>query len=512
MIKIIDKKIWSKPFIHVSSYQLFICGLIWAGIPVLLTVLFWFKFIISIPVLSLSVFSIIRFLRKERLNNPQSSSSKFLSSKSGNKSLSINLLLIACLIYLGVWLISTGFAGYLPSETGDNNYRNGVFDNLITHSWPVQDSTYRDFAYLSYYFSYWTPAALIGKIFASFKIAYAALFIYSYCGLALTFLMICQMTGKRFFLIALILSLFTSCDIFLSVIFDLPKLNPLSETGSDFMGAPCAAYIVTYIYNQGIPAWVLLLMMYRYRHNSGFLLLLYSLLLLPAPFVALGITPLTAIFLTKNIKRSFSLCNFCGLMLCLLTCTLFIGNTHASEGLKFLWDILPAPYIIVHLIGWLGLNIIIFLPFVWHRIGNKKLFFVLLISVTLFGMICPAYENYDFGWKVPISLMFYLIVLLCIEASERDWKTFSWNNMILAAILIVGMSGNYIYIKAMHLRMIKCYELHTITRRPEYLRYQLFNPKVNKNCYNSFVTDHPTFWSKYLMPDKPVIPSCDPES
>lgn len=485
--------------IRISFRQLMLAGFVWLALPVVLTVIFWFRAIYSIPTLILLIAGLYGIFRNRGEEYREIADSSLRSSLL--QPLEINTGVILGLLILLVWLIFTGHAGYAPSERWDNAYRNAVLETLADHSWPVFDYSFRPNAYLSYYMAYWTPAAGVAKLVGDIRAGYAAMFLYSYSGLALTLLMLMQWAKKKPVLVTLVLLLFSFGELFATVFFQFPVAGYLSATGFEFIGAPAASYICVYIFNQGIPGWLAMIMMYRMRYRPGILLLIFSFLFAMAPFVALGIAPILGIWLLRRWRESISTANIAGLMICLLFSVFFMGNTQGSEGMHFIWEDLTPTFILTRYLGWLILDIGIPVIFIWKYVKKNPVFWGLLVSVTLFSLLCPAYGNFDFGWKVPISLIFFILCMLCVETARIDWRRFTARNVCFALLLLYGFSGNYFFF----LERRDCYrrvysEGSDALCRPHYIKPILFNPDENE-CYDSFVTDKETIWLKYFCPD-----------
>jgi hypothetical protein len=63
-----------------------------------------------------------------------------------------------------LWVALSGIGGF-GLQNWDFNFRNAVLHDLVDYSWPV---VYPQGRILLYYFTYWLPAALAGKIFGWF--------------------------------------------------------------------------------------------------------------------------------------------------------------------------------------------------------------------------------------------------------------------------------------------------------------------------------------------------------
>ena len=176
-------------------------ALLWLVIPVAITVACWFRPVYALPTLIFIIASTYRCLRREK-ESQQTNPDNLLP---------LNRQVVTVLIFIAIWMAAIGLGGFFGQEHEDNSFRNAVMEELVDRDWPVTCTTYRDFAYLNYYFTYWIIPALTGKLFPSpeYSWAYLTLYIYSYIGLACVAIMIMKLCRKRFLLIGLLLFLFS---------------------------------------------------------------------------------------------------------------------------------------------------------------------------------------------------------------------------------------------------------------------------------------------------------------
>jgi hypothetical protein len=92
------------------------------------------------------------------------------------------ILLILCL-----WVFFSGIGGF-SYQNADFEVRNAVFYDLIHQKWPIIGEINNNYVSgtvgFVYYFTYWLPAALIGKLFGDFA-GNVALCLYSVISLCL---------------------------------------------------------------------------------------------------------------------------------------------------------------------------------------------------------------------------------------------------------------------------------------------------------------------------------------
>lgn len=476
-----------------------IATFIWALLPTLLTLIFWFRWYYAIPAVGLLLWAsvkIVMFFRK-----PEASG---LTERS---SLPLTRGVKAILILIVPWMVFVGIGGFLGQEGYDNGFRNAVLEELTYKTWPVVDTQFKPFAYMTYYFSYWLPSAAVGKIFMSYEVAQICLFVYCYIGLALTALMVMHYCGCRFFFVGVILFAFCGldelnrivfCDLLVWNLYDIP-------TPTKVVGAPMAWYLTTYIYNQGIPAWAILMLMLSVRHRMGLQLLLFALLLACAPFPALAVAPILGVGIIRNLKESCSVCNFAGLVVCMLIVVFYSGNGNGT-GISTIFDgEIPFYRIVFFFMGWILCNFVIFIPFIWKEIreGGYFLFFGLFATSFLFSLLRPGSDGYDFGWKLPMAFTGYFMLLVAKHCADMHWSSKSVKSWVFALLLILGSTSNAYLWKNSLFRinyLLRSPKSPGLPYRAEFLKGKLFDPDGN-GCYDSFVADKPTLYSKYFMPE-----------
>ena len=86
-------------------------------------------------------------------------------------------------------LLLSGVGGFCGVQAGDYSRSNAVLGDLINYKWPVIYKIDEKYYALNYYIGYFIPGALIGKIFASFRIGEVVMFLWSLIGLNMAFLL-----------------------------------------------------------------------------------------------------------------------------------------------------------------------------------------------------------------------------------------------------------------------------------------------------------------------------------
>ena len=196
------------------------------------------------------------------------------------------------------WVALSG-VGSFANQDWDHHFRNAIFRDLVRHDWPIYYSfapTYKldilagqQLAF-NYYFSFWLPAALIGKL-GGHLVGNAALLLWSYGGILLILYHLNRLLGFRYVLAAsLLFMLWSGLDLFGKVL--LQKHVPTYDEPIELYAPYFYTAFTTDMYNvfnQAIPAWLVTLLVLNYWRQVPvlpvFLLIAYA----PFPFIGLAL-------------------------------------------------------------------------------------------------------------------------------------------------------------------------------------------------------------------------------
>lgn len=201
----------------------------------------------------------------------------------------LNALCIAAGIIL-LWCIVSGQGG-LYYQTNDWHWRNAIFRDLITFSWPV---VYPDHYGLVYYIAHWLPASLVGKLLG-WHAGNIALLCWTFLGVCITFLLLIQklsaFTLKKIMFVLAVLIFFSGLDALalfmpnsgISCWVSLEWWDKLVQYSSNTTQ-------LMWVFNQAIPAWVATaLLLNRQKISSVALITLLALPFSPLPIFGLAV-------------------------------------------------------------------------------------------------------------------------------------------------------------------------------------------------------------------------------
>lgn len=262
-------------------------SLIYLTIPVLLMLLGSLRLFIAIPaslVFALCVFFIARYEHKEDANRKP-------------LNISLKLLITAAVVSL-LWVFFCG-VGEFSWTTADHMFRSAIFNDLIDYSWPVTYDKPEGIVGFVYYYAFWTPAALTGKL-AGHTAGRIALLLYTVIGIVLIFIGTSFYGRKASVLGLAILILFSSLDIvpffIKSSFFDY---EGGFEPWNIYLNIHSNTFQLMNVFQQCVPGWLIACLLIngrssRYVGTLGTLMLFYS------PWATIGMIPTALYLLLKD--------------------------------------------------------------------------------------------------------------------------------------------------------------------------------------------------------------------
>ena len=319
----------------------------------------------------------------------------------------------------------------------DHPYRRAIMNDLVNYKWPVIydystqtnpevikeiGKTSGTYAFM-YYFTYWLPAALVGKLGGA-SAANLALMIWNAIGIFLTFIGVSKIIGRASFTVPFVYICFAGLDVLPNIVHNFVEWD--CWNGME-VWAPVLAYMsnfaeLTSVFHQCVPCWLIVtLIMMSYNTRSlgfcGGMLFAYS------PWGIIGLFPLAVVRAfskpmraggTGNaVKNVFSIINIISCASLLLVYTPFYLGNHSSTSIKgFFWEFINDP----------GLSVIVYILFIlieiapvavilWKTEKKEALFIASLVEL----MIIPLYkitEANDFCMRSSMAARFVLCILL----------------------------------------------------------------------------------------------------
>ncbi len=321
--------------------------------------------------------------------------------------------ILTALAILGVWVLLSGVGGY-TFQNWDHHSRNAVFHDLITYQWPVvyhldaavvSQFHIPDKLILSYYFGFWLPAALVGKLFG-WNAANFALFLWTWLGVALIVVLTATKLRITYWKAALLLIFFSGMDV-LGVLllqniraYTYPTLWPPVQHLEWWAGALQYSSFTTdlfWTYNQTVPA-LLVVALLLLEADARPAILLTGICAFYAPLPAVGLVPFVVGVEVRDIVRHWR-------------------DAGASSRLAFFARRLLTPQTVAGI-----------------AIGSLSL---LLFSANLAGQSRSIGLPAPFLIFVIFSVLEWLVVWICLlPLHKRDWTWYTAGAVLLIAPFI----------------------------------------------------------------------------
>ncbi|PSL23235.1 hypothetical protein CLV60_117112 [Dyadobacter jiangsuensis] len=247
-----------------------------------------------------------------------------------------------------IWLLFSSIGG-IGYRNFDSGIRSSLLWHLVADSWPLyfekgyfgnEFGSISEKAYV-YYFAYYLPAAVVGKILG-WKAANLALFAYSWLGVSLALMLVRVYVRQRGYTITLIV--FTGICLFGGMDYVFNRLLGFTSDRSEMWLSPLHYFSHTrnlfWAPQHCLPTWLIIGVILNHRQISPVLIRIFPLacvsMLLWSPLCLIGIAPFILIILKHHWKEwmQWSWANTAACLLFILL-TSFIVSNDFSFGMFF---------------------------------------------------------------------------------------------------------------------------------------------------------------------------------
>ena len=315
----------------------------------------------------------------------------------------------------------------------DHPYRRAIMNDLVNYKWPViydySTQTNPDvisyigrtsgtYAFM-YYFTYWLPAALVGKIAGSFA-ANLTLMLWSALGIFLTFVGVSKIAGRASFAVPFVYICFSGLDVLPNLVHNFVEWD--AWYGME-VWAPQLAYMsnfaeLTSVFHQCIPCWLIMTLVMM-SYNTRSLGLVGGIMLTYSPWGVIGLFPLVVVRIfskpmRENVfKNLFTLMNIIPCVLLVAVYGPFYLGNHSSTMIKgFFWEFIdnPALSALVYVV-FILVEVVPIILILWKTEKKNALFIAAIVEL----LIIPIYkvsEVNDFCMRSSMAARFILCILL----------------------------------------------------------------------------------------------------
>lgn len=428
------------------SLTLEYCSLLFITLPYLIFFIGWLNPTIATAAIIILLLSINRTLiyyhQTQLPSSVQTTNAKI-----------IKIIIIISIV--ATWVYLSGSGGFYL-QNGDYEKHNSILNDLSTLKWPVSyrgHESFKSIYYLSYYFAYYLPAALIGKMFGV-AIASKALFAWTLTGCLLTVLWIFKLTKKISILAIIIFIFFSGLDILGFLFIKNPPLSASSHiewwSGYGFWQFSSITASLFWVPQHALSTWIITSMFLDIlkrpnNTNTTPSIFLFALSSLWSPFVMIGLLPiLSYTYIIKGLKKAISVENILGGGIILLISALFFFANILKHKSGFIWSFHSSfTTLATRYLQFCFLEFLIFglLIYPWIRTterNNQKLFYTTIISLFLIPLYLMGYYN-DFAMRVSLPSIFILLIFsLQFLLSKTPKLTYKFIKIALLLSLSIG--------------------------------------------------------------------------
>ena len=422
--------------IRISYKSFFILAVTYLTLPVLIFFLGYLKIWLGIIFSAVLVFAIFLAV-KDCMKGPDGNTLELKND------ISFPLSFIIAAVIFAIFVTITNGVGEYTWGPFDHAYRRAIFNDLINYKWPIiyDPNTQTNPEVIEilklngnqgfvYYFTYWLPAAIVGKLFG-FTVGNIALIIWNSLGIFITLIGMCKYVKKASYGTFFMYLCFSGLDV---IPYYINQIHPYDGWAWLEGWVPFVSFISNFnnlenVYNQAIPCYLIvtLILLSKNNRHLGFT---SSLMFAYSPWATIGILiPALARLLSgdlkssdkkKNLKNIFSINNLIVPVLMLFVFGAFYGAKSGALHMQgFLWEFYDGN-ILKFIIVYILLFIIEVLPsFAFVVKGHKK--DPMLWSAIAVLLILPFYfmsEGNNLVMRGSMPALFILCVFMAQRIAE----------------------------------------------------------------------------------------------
>ena len=421
---------------------IFASALLFLTVPLFMFFMGYLRLSVGIP-LTLIFAGIVLFSVSDCLNDPNG---RKLSRYDNDLKIPVSYLAGFAVTALALSFVS-GTGEYIFTIQ-DHEYRRAILRDLVNYDWPViyNYSTQTNPDVISffglasgqraftYYFIYWMPSALAGKMFG-FEFANVVLLIWNALGIFLSFLTASVALKRCTAAVPFMFVFFSGLDI-------IPNAVNLIAPYKDWFWlegwVPCMAYISNFrelasVFNQMIPCFLIVSLL-LISHNSRSFGLTAGILFAYSPWAVFGILPIVVAMvfseklranrITKTLTNTFSPVNIASaLLLLVIFGSYYMSNSNAVSERAFAWEYFESiPAFIFAYLAFIAVEVLPFVILLYKREKKSPVFW----AATATLLLIPCYQittMNDFNMRGSMPALFMFCILLSgVVAEVMDVK------------------------------------------------------------------------------------------
>ena len=325
----------------------------------------------------------------------------------------------------------------------DHPYRRAILRDLIDYDWPViynystqTNPEVREIFGIvsgerafSYYFIYWMPAALAGKMFG-FEFGNFVLFLWNSLGIFLSLIASCAAIKRFTAWVAFMYIFFSGLDVIPNFVYLFTEY----ESWRWFEGyVPVLAYVSNFremasVYNQMVPCFLIVALL-LISHNTRSMGLTAGILFGYSPWAVFGILPVVGALLFgkkhrtnklfKNIMNVLSPVNIASAMLLLtLFGSYYMSNAAATDYKGFAWETFESPVLFIPVyLCFVAIEVLPFVIILYKTMRKDPVFWASAAALLLIPLYQVTGMN-DFCMRGSMPALFVFCIYLSGVVSE----------------------------------------------------------------------------------------------
>lgn len=350
------------------------------------------------------------------------------------------------------WVYFSGIGGF-SFQNWDHIFRNAVYRDLCNYSWPViydlslepenvQKITGGEKSSLTYYFTWWLPAALLSKFFSLSEFSsFLVLYIWACLGIFLTLFFIVRYYKKCSYIILIVLIFFSGLDaVPIYIKHHIVATTQHIEWWASFFQYSSNTTMLYWSFNQAIPIWLMLSIFINLK-NSRCTLGLISLSIAYSVWSTFGLVPYGIYLLCKKFKQSVSFNNIVipAIML-LFFGSFYLASNNENTSIHAIFENKePNLTIIVSYIEFAFIEFLIYFILMGRKAFSYRFYWITLLELLIIPLFYIRVR--DFIPRASIPALFLLMCYVINYLLDLNLSIFRKSIFIVA--LIIGALTPY---------------------------------------------------------------------
>jgi len=470
--------------------------LTYLALPYFIYFIGWLKWFLAVPLSTFLFLCIYRCFRDDK--------------KKGKVTIDINiwrLFGIFTLIFIWLWFSGVGQYSF---HNSDYQKHMGLFTDLVLIEWPVAyfiEGYIDGLINLVYYFAYYLPPAVIGKLWG-LSAALHASFVWTFIGVLLSVAWVFRFVGRISIKLLVLFLLFSGLDFIGQLIASkdgIPVGTSHIEFWASFWQFSGITTLMYWTPQHALGGWLTTSLVLNEifagkNHRQLFFMCLATLW---SPFVALGLVTICAYGVCKNNwKKSITKVNIMGGLVLGLPVTLMFLAKFPDKYSDFMLSINKPADLYPLLLLFLSLEVGVYLILIKNRYKYGEDIFSSVFWVAIYSM--PLFLFYRFGiyndmaMRGTVPLIFILFLGVAGYLFDKEKLNTGTHQLLLVTVLIGFVNSTFEINRAIIKYGTFFRSVTILSVEPKFVNQYL---AVRDSFFFNYLAKHP-FPQKINAPDK----------